>query len=207
MAPDTSRLRHRSLAIRRKTATRRTKKKKQVLFVHGAGEGAYDADAKLAADLRDQLGPDYKVHCPRMPNESAPDAAVWKRRLAKEIAAMGSGAIVVGHSAGATVALVAVAERAIKQRLAGLFLVSAPFCGGGGWHIEGFDLPTDLDRGIPAGTPIFFYHGRDDETVPIAHVGLYAKAIPGAVVRRLSGRNHQLNDDLSEVALDIKRVA
>jgi predicted alpha/beta hydrolase family esterase len=206
MAPETGRQRHGSLPIQRKTATGSTKKKKQVLFVHGAGEGAYDADAKLAADLRDQLGPNYKVHCPRMPNEAAPDAAVWKRRLAKEIAAMGNGAILVGHSAGATVAIVAIAEHTIKQRLAGLFLVSAPFCGDGGWQIEGFDLPTELNERIPAGTPIFFYHSRDDETVPIAHVGLYAKSIPGAVVRRLSGRNHQLNDDLSEVAVDIKRL-
>jgi pimeloyl-ACP methyl ester carboxylesterase len=180
--------------------------RKQILFVHGAGEGAYDADAKLAADLRDELGPRYRVHCPRMPNEAAPDAAVWKRRLAKEIAAMGNGAILVGHSAGATVAVAAVAERAIKQRLAGLFLVSAPFCGDGGWQIEGFDLPNLRER-MPAGVPIFFYHGRDDETVPIAHVGLYAKELPRAVVRRLSGRNHQLNDDLSEVALDINHSA
>src|SRR5688572_5279136 len=135
------------------------KRKKQVLFVHGAGKGAYDADAKLAADLRDQLGPDYRVRCPRMPNEAAPDAAVWKRRLAKEIAAMGTGAILVGHSAGATLAIVAVAEHAIKQRLAGLFVVSAPFFGDGGWQVEGFDLPADLDERMPAGTPVFFYHG------------------------------------------------
>jgi predicted alpha/beta hydrolase family esterase len=193
------------MPIRRTTAIRRTTKRKQILFVHGAGEGAYDADAKLAADLRDELGSGYRVHCPRMPNEAAPDAAVWKRRLAKEIAAMGNGAVLVGHSAGATVAVAAVAERVIKQRLAGLFLVSAPFCGVGGWQIEGFDLPN-LRKRIPAGVPIFFYHGRDDETVPIAHVGLYAKAIPRAVVRRLSERDHQLNDDLSEVAFDVKRL-
>ena len=28
-----------------------------VLFVHGAGEGAYEADALLVASLRDRLGP------------------------------------------------------------------------------------------------------------------------------------------------------
>ena len=182
------------------------KKKKQVLFVHGAGEGAYDADVKLAADLQNRLGPNYNVHCPRMPNEASPKTAVWKRRLAKEIAAMGNGAILVAHSAGATVAILSVAERAIKQRPAGLFLVSTPFCGDGGWEIEGFDLPANVSDRIPAGVPIFFYHGRDDEIVPFAHVGLYAKAIPRAVVRRLSGRNHQLNDDLSEVAVDIERL-
>jgi hypothetical protein len=51
---------------------------------------------------------------------------------------------------------------------------------------------------------MFPYHGRQDETVPFAHVALYAKALPQAVVRHLDGRNHQLNDDLSEVAADIQ---
>src|SRR5215203_697838 len=168
-----------SLPVDRKSAAGRTKsnRKKQVLFLHGAGKGAYDADARLAADLRDRLGPHYRVYYPRMPHEAAPDAAVWKRRLAKEVAAMGNGAILVGHSAGATIAIVAVADRTLEQRLAGLFLVSAPFCGHGGWHIEGFDLPINLSERIPADMPIFFYHGRDDDTVPIAHAGLYATSI------------------------------
>jgi len=38
------------------------------------------------------------------------------------------------------------------------------------------------------------------------HVGLYARAIPQAVVRRLTGRDHQLNNDMSEVATDIRRL-
>jgi hypothetical protein len=33
----------------------------QVLFVHGAGEGAHACDAKLVTSLRDQLGPGYVV--------------------------------------------------------------------------------------------------------------------------------------------------
>jgi len=41
-------------------------------------------------------------------------------------------------------------------------------------------------------------------TAPVAHVDLYAKAIPQAVVRRLRGRDHQLNNDMSEVAADIR---
>jgi hypothetical protein len=38
------------------------------------------------------------------------------------------------------------------------------------------------------------------------HVDLYAKAIPQAVTRRLEGRNHQLNDDLGDVASDIRSL-
>jgi hypothetical protein len=43
--------------------------------------------------------------------------------------------------------------------------------------------------------------------VPLSHADLLAAAFPAATIRRLDGRNHQLNDDLSEVAHDIARLA
>lgn len=42
--------------------------------------------------------------------------------------------------------------------------------------------------------------------VPLAHVDLYSAVMPQAFVRRLAGRNRQLNDDLPEVARDIRRL-
>jgi hypothetical protein len=50
------------------------------------------------------------------------------------------------------------------------------------------------------------YHGSDDETAPVAHLALYERAIPGAKTRRLPGRDHQFDNDLSEVAADIRRL-
>jgi hypothetical protein len=44
------------------------------------------------------------------------------------------------------------------------------------------------------------FHGLQDKTVPPSHAGLYGLAIPWARVRQLPGLDHQLNDDLSEVA-------
>ncbi len=53
---------------------------------------------------------------------------------------------------------------------------------------------------------MFLYHGRQDEIVPFSHLELYARTFPQAIVRALDARNHQLNDDLTEVADDIRRV-
>jgi len=180
--------------------------RKQVLFVQGAGDGAYALDAKLAGSLGKALGADYDVRYPCMPDEAAPDGAAWKRRLAAEIGALADGAILVGHSAGAAVLVAVLAERASERRIAGLFLIAAPFFAPGGWEVEGFALPGDLGARLPRGVPVFLYHGRDDEIVPFAHAGLYARALPHAVMRPLDGRNHQLNDDLSEVAADIRHL-
>jgi fermentation-respiration switch protein FrsA (DUF1100 family) len=56
---------------------------------------------------------------------------------------------------------------------------------------------------LPSGAPLYLHQGRNDETVPFSHVGMLAKALPHATIRRLKGRDHQLNNDLSEVARDI----
>lgn len=177
----------------------------QVLFIQGAGsEGAYDEDASLVASLRDALGADFVVRYPRMPNEAEPDYEVWKSTIAGELAAMGSGAVLVGHSIGASVIIRAVVDGGVGPSLAGVFLLSAPF-----WYDHEFwrwdeaKLPANAAERIPDGLPVFLYHGRQDEFVPFSHVEMYAQALPLATVRPLDGRNHQLNEDLTEVAQDI----
>src|SRR5262249_48060199 len=74
--------------------------RKQILFVQGGGEGGWQADAELVASLQRELGPDYEIRYPRMPNEDSPDAAAWKQQLAKELDSIGDRAILVGHSLG-----------------------------------------------------------------------------------------------------------
>jgi hypothetical protein len=52
---------------------------------------------------------------------------------------------------------------------------------------------------------VHVFHGPADRTVPPSHADLYAGAIPQAHLHRLPGWDHQLNDDLSEVATVIGR--
>lgn len=165
----------------------------KVLFVQGGGEGAHRVDARLTANLREELGPAYQVRYPEMPDEASPDYAAWAGRLAGEIAALGSDAILVGHSVGAAVLIAFLAEAAPERRPAGIFLIAAPFIGNGGWQTGDFAAFDDVGARLPEDVPVYLYHGRDDESVPFAHVELYALALPRAIVRRLGGRNHQLN--------------
>lgn len=180
---------------------------RQVLFVHGGGGGAYEADATLAASLRGSLGDEYAVRYPEMPNEEEPDYEVWTNVIAAELAAMGDGAILVGHSIGASVAIRAVVDGSIGPSLAGVFLLATPF-----WHDDEVwcwkevELPGNAAERIPDGLPLFLYHGGADEVVPVSHVEMYSRALPQATIRRLDGRNHQLGDDLAEVARDIVRL-
>lgn len=181
---------------------------RQVLFVQGGGEGVHDQwDNQLVDSLRNELGPDYEIHYPVMPNEADPKYAVWKRALEQEFAALEHGAIVIGHSVGGTILIHVLAEQAPQSSLRAICLIAAPFLGSGGWTSEDIEPRSDLAARLPRDVPIFLYHGRNDDTVPFAHVELYARAIPRATVRRLANRDHQLNNILSELASDIRQLA
>jgi predicted alpha/beta hydrolase family esterase len=179
---------------------------RQVLFVQGGGApGTHDEwDNKLVESLERELGPDYKVFYPRMPNEADPKYARWKAALEKEFAKLDDGAILTGHSIGGTILINVLADDPPSIALGGVFLIAAPFVGDGGWPSNDIEPRKKIGAELPEGIPIYLYHGSEDDTAPFAHVDLYAKAIPQAIVRRLKGRNHQLNDELSEVARDIK---
>ena len=107
---------------------------------------------------------------------------------------------------GGTILIRALADDPPRLTFRGIFLIAAPFVGDGGWHSEDIEPFSDLGAKLPEQTPIYLYHGSKDTTALFEHVQLYATAIPQAVVRRLSGRDHQLNNDMSEVAGDIRRL-
>ena len=176
-----------------------------VLFVQGASEGAYAFDAKLAASLASRLGANYKVHYPRMPGEEEPDYAVWEAAFSKELAGLGTTALVlVGHSLGASFVLRYVALNDLEPRPLGVFLAAAPFIGQRGWRGAGFSLPTHSER--LGQMRLFFFQGGADEVVPAEHVVLFKQTLPLATVKVLPGRDHQLNNDLSEIAAEIRRL-
>jgi len=178
--------------------------KRQLLFVQGGGKGTHDEwDDKLVESLRQELGQGYEIHYPRMPSEDSPSYAAWKGRLERELRTLRAGAILIGHSVGGTILLGVLAERASAPELGGIFLIAAPFVGDGGWPADDLQLFPDLEARLPKDVPVHFYHGLQDETVPPSHVELYARAVPRARVHRLPGRDHQLNDDLREVAAAI----
>jgi uncharacterized protein len=182
---------------------------KHVLFIQGAGEGAYEEDEKLAASLRDSLGSEYEVHYPAMLNEEDAPYEQWKQQIENELTAMQEPIFLVGHSVGASVVIKYVSEVKVEKPIAGIFLIACPFWGGDGWQYEGWEelaLPKEITTSPAKDTSIVLYHCRDDEVVPFEHLAIYADRLPQAQVRELDAGGHQLNNDLLIVAKDIKNL-
>ena len=180
--------------------------KKQVLFIQGAGEGAYEEDEKLVKSLREMLGPEYNVQHPKMPEEEDQGYEVWKTRISKELDALDDWGILVGHSLGSSMLLKYLSEENIESSIAGIFLIAAPYWGTGGWQMDEFTLDEGHASKLLKAVPVYFYHSRDDDTVPFTHLALHREKFPHAIVREFDGRGHQFNNDLSEVAADIQSL-
>ena len=180
--------------------------KKQVLFIQGGGAGAYEADGKLAAYLRDALGAEYNVLYPKMPNEERPEYEAWKAQISKEHAAVDGQVILVGHSLGGSILLKYLSEENVEEPIAGIFLIATPYWGPEDWQVDEYILHEGFASQLPKVPLIFFYHSRDDEVVPFAHLALYAEKLPQATVRELDGRGHLFNAGFPELVDDIKSL-
>ncbi|MFG3691710.1 alpha/beta fold hydrolase [Micromonospora sp. NPDC047740] len=178
---------------------------RQILFIQGGGAGAHDEwDDKLFDSLRRELGDGYEVRYPRMPDEHDPSYVKWSAAIRREMTALDDGAVVVGHSVGGTILINALAERPPEpEKLRAIVLIAAPFVGAGGWPGDEFELPHDLGARLPQGVSVHVFHGLQDDTASPSHADLYARLIPQAQLHRLPGRDHQLDNDLSEVAKTI----
>ena len=177
--------------------------KRGVLFVHGGGDNGYEADAPLAASLKQHLGPDYDVRDPEMKDTAAPDFG-WPQKIAGEIDAMPGDIVLVGHSLGASMLLKYLSENTVTARVRGVFLLATPFWSGDEEWQRGLKLREDFATALPADVPIFLYHNQDDEEVDISHLAIYQEKLPRATVRKAATGGHQFNNDLAPVARDIR---
>jgi predicted alpha/beta hydrolase family esterase len=181
------------------------KNRQQVLFIHGGGDGGYEADSKLAASLQRRLGALYEVHYPQMPDDEAPDFG-WGGKIAGEMTTIKGDLVLVGHSLGASMLLKYLSENKTTNRIRGLFLLATPFWSGDQDWQRGLVLRKSFARTLPEDTPVFLYHNEDDEEIDVSNLAIYARKLPHATVRKAATGGHQFGNDPRQVARDIKNL-
>jgi serine hydrolase len=179
-----------------------------VLFLHSSGpQGPGEGSSPLADRLREELGAEYDVRFPVMPDTATdPHYEPWRDRIGDELEALEGKVIIFGHSLGGSVALKYCAERGFDERVAGLVSAATPYWGTSGWEEE-WTLPERWPAEGPQLPPTILFHRDDDDVIPFAHLELYEKRLPDAEVHPLKGKGHLYDQgDISEIVAAIRSL-
>ena len=159
--------------------------KSKILFVQGAGEGAYEEDKPLADYVR-SIATD--VAYPRIDGLERINWSSARKELAAALSGLEEGGTVVAHSLGGAAILKLLSEGAETPRIGALFLIATPYkAKDGEWGGDDFALDTDFADHLHDCGDIKLYHSEDDEFVPVDHVQRYGAKLPQAEVTVLDG--------------------
>ncbi len=197
--------------------------KKQVIVIHGGDTfetyeiyldflRKYEIDInryKSGKDdwkpwLRDNLGNDYEVIIPIMPNKTNAQFEEWKLWFNKLIPFLNDEVILVGHSLGGAFLAKYLSENLFPKKVSGVFLVGAVYNKDtDGYPLASFSLPKHLDLQTEN---IYLYHSKDDPVVPFSDLDEYRKNLPASQIKILENRGHLNQYEFPELLADIIKL-
>lgn len=179
---------------------------KKILFIQGGGNGGYKADKKLVISLQNALGNEYEINYPEIHSKETESDYGWTKQIGEKNTGSENNLILVGHSFGASMILKYLSENPIHKKIKGIFLIATPFWSGNEDWMQGLILKDNFADKLPDNVPMFFYHSKDDEEIPFSQFNDYQKKINRATYREIDIGGHQLKNDLTIVAKDIKTL-
>lgn len=196
----------------------------QLFVIHGGD--AFDSYEEYLADLQSRtahlermkpggwkmglqknLGEEFDVYNPSMPNKDNAKYAEWKIWFEKIVLLMDDEVILVGHSLGGIFLAKYLSEETFPKHIRGTFLVAAPFNTPTEHPLADFVLPSDLEGLRKQGGKIFVYHSTDDVVVPYSNAESYRLALPDATFRTFTDRGHFNQERFVEIEEGIRSVS
>ena len=197
--------------------------KKQVIVIHGGD--SFDSYEKYLEALKNwevslesflprkkdwkdtlprELGEEFEVLVPHMPNKQNARYAEWKIWFERVLPFIQNGVVLVGHSLGGIFLAKYMSENKFPKAIDGLFLVAAP-------HNETADIGDFALNGSLEGvrkqcSNIHLYQSKDDPIVSFNEVASYKKYLPDAAVHIFEDRGHFKQEDFPEIVEEIKKL-
>ncbi len=204
--------------------------KRQIIYIHGGDSFARREDfltylkttplrdplgertVRWPDTLRTDLGPDYEVYMPTMPNKFNARFDEWVIWMERYLDLVEDGVILIGWSLGGMFLAKYLSETPLKKQVAAAYLLAAPggefvdTNGSGGDCIDFRPHPravATLSTLIPR---LEIWQSEDDFVVPASEVEWYRTHVPGATITIFKDKNHFLVESLPELIASIKAI-
>ena len=157
------------------------------------------------SNLQKELGENYEVLSPRLPNKENAQYADWKIWFERMIPFLADDVISIGHSLGALFLLKYLSENVLSKKIKAIFLIAPPFDEGAGCEPLGtFKLTSGLNLYKNQIGRISFFFSNDDLVVPPYHREKYQQSLPEARFNVFEDRRHFGQLEFPELIKEIK---
>lgn len=203
--------------------------KQQVFYIHG-GESYSDYDKflerlrskdiwdlpsaapfkKWTSDLAEDLGENYEVFMPAMPNKQNAKYEEWKIWFERHFEHLRNNVVLIGCSLGSMFLAKYLGENELPVKIKALYLMATPVrddedfedkeSGDFRFYLrEVSSLTRKVDK-------VFILHSKDDFLVPYSHGVMLHKGLPGSELITFTDKNHFLVEELPELIEHIKAL-
>ncbi len=157
--------------------------------------------------LEKELGINYEVINPKMPNSDNADYEEWEIWFDKLIPFLESRVILVGHSLGGTFLAKYLATHNLQVEIMATFFIAAPFDGSTTKEmLYTFKLPEDLTLLASQAGSVYLIYSRDDRVVNVEEGYMYKNKLPGAEPIIFKQRQHFTQKEFPELVELIKNI-
>ncbi len=157
--------------------------------------------------LKDELGSEFEVIAPQMPNKINAKYSEWKIWFEKFIPFLEDDIIFIGHSLGGTFFAKYLSENDFPKKIKATFLVAPAY---DEKHTDeslgDFTLPESLEKFEKQGGRIFIYGSSDDSVVSPLDFKGYKNVLKDSIFREFTDRGHFNVEKIEELLSDIKSL-
>jgi predicted alpha/beta hydrolase family esterase len=158
--------------------------------------------------LNTDLGEDFEVLIPSMPNQTNAQYTEWEIMFNKSLELLEHEVVLVGHSLGAVFLAKYLTLHALSKKVVSLHLVAGPFDNSGleDESLASFELPNNISSISKHTDTIFIYHSKDDPVVPVEHALKYAANLSQASLEIFENRGHMKTEHFPELVTNIRSI-
>lgn len=165
---------------------------------------------KWTSRLADDLGENYEVIMPPMPNKQNAKFAEWSIWFERHFNHLQDGAILMGYSLGAMFLAKYLSQNNLPFRPKAVFLLA------GAYRLPSFDdtdcsdflvAPESVCSAISKTDRLIIMHSQDDHVVPYEHGVTLSNIMPDAEFVSYTDKNHFLIPEFPQLLKIIREIA
>lgn len=157
--------------------------------------------------LQLELGADFEIFTPRMPNGNNAVYEEWKIWFERLSEFLNDNVILIGHSLGGIFLAKYLSENTFPKKIKAVVLLAAPFADlDAERSLCSFALPKSLNKFTDQVKIIYIIHSKDDPVVPFEQADKYKSVLPNSEILAFTDRQHFNQESFPEIIKLIKSL-